>query len=138
MSQYTRQDIFNKVVEHLLSMTERCTATEKDNDSGIYPCRYRDKNNNKCAIGALIPDELYTSEIEDFSASYEPVLALLAKANYPVDQTAGNFYEDLQQIHDYKGHWNDDGLNRTGLNKLSSVASQWSLESPTSLLERRT
>lgn len=53
----TEQEIFDKVAEHLQKQGHRAL-----NEDGV--CVYRGKNGTKCAVGALIPDELYDSKIE--------------------------------------------------------------------------
>lgn len=50
------QEIFNKVSTHLL--TQGRPAREEDR------CRYRTTDGLFCAVGCLIPDELYSSSFE--------------------------------------------------------------------------
>lgn len=52
-----RQEIFDKVLEHL-----RKQGGLSLNEHG--KCCYRGNHGNKCAIGVLIPDELYKSRME--------------------------------------------------------------------------
>lgn len=52
------QTAFDRVATHLLAQNEKAT----DNKSGH--CVYRAPDGRKCAIGALIPDDKYTSEME--------------------------------------------------------------------------
>ena len=51
----TNQEAFDRVCQHLAKQKERCIIAES--------CRYR-LDNKKCAIGALIPDELYESNMD--------------------------------------------------------------------------
>lgn len=53
----TNQKMFDKVCAHLL--TQLSTSLD---DTGT--CLYRGPDGKKCAIGCLIPDELYTEDIE--------------------------------------------------------------------------
>lgn len=55
------QEIFDLVVEHLF--TQGRPACQDDGR-----CRYRMAGGLRCAIGALIPDELYKEEFEGASA----------------------------------------------------------------------
>lgn len=51
------QEIFDTVAIHLL------TQNKKSVYFGVQ-CRYRAPNNLKCAIGILIPDDIYTDDME--------------------------------------------------------------------------
>lgn len=52
---HTAQDIFDTVATHLLTQGKRSV-----NEAG--GCAYRGVNGQMCAIGVLIPDELYSAE----------------------------------------------------------------------------
>ena len=52
----TEQEIFDRVVHHLAK--QRVLAHEDGS------CKYRDKHGNMCAVGCLIPDDLYRDEME--------------------------------------------------------------------------
>ncbi len=69
---YTKQQTFNKVVRHLRRQGVRSSA------AGV--CFYRGPNDTKCAVGCLIPDELYQYRMEGCSVrdpSMETFLRLL-------------------------------------------------------------
>lgn len=55
----TRQEIFDKVVAHFAVQREAAA------EDGVY--MYRTPDGRKCAIGALIPDEVYSRRLEDKS-----------------------------------------------------------------------
>lgn len=106
-------DMFEKVKTHLLSMTER--SRHKDFVGGSVGCAYRTADGNRCAVGCLIPDELYKEEFETFS-----VEGLLT--NFPsqevfgfyVTYNQGKLLRELQIIHDYPMNWDAFGLNDRG------------------------
>lgn len=54
----TKQEFFDTVAAHLLSMDD----VSWDYSRGI--CAYRGAGGAKCAIGVMIPDELYNPEME--------------------------------------------------------------------------
>lgn len=54
----TAQEIFDTVVAHLRKQNSKAI------DKGDYLCRYRDTEGRKCAVGCLIPDDDYSSDIE--------------------------------------------------------------------------
>lgn len=65
----TNQEAFTTVVLHLRKQGRR--AQERSN------CRYRAPDGCKCAIGALIPDDQYTPELEGsnlFTITHLPAL----------------------------------------------------------------
>ena len=71
----TNQEIFDKIHQHLL--TQRTAAIKNGS------CAYR-AGPKACAVGALIPDSLYTPEIEGAS-----VATLIAQGDtYPHHQLA--------------------------------------------------
>ena len=53
----TKQRIFNKVVNHLLTQGKKSV----DGDH----CRYYSQNGNKCAVGCLIGKKYYKAEMEN-------------------------------------------------------------------------
>lgn len=56
---YTKQETFDMVLEHLAKQGGPAV-----NEKGLRSCLYRGANGTKCAIGALIPDELYHQNVE--------------------------------------------------------------------------
>src|SRR4051812_610560 len=57
----TDQEIFDKVATHLLTQNAKSLLLEPGQP---ISCLYRGREGKKCAIGCLIPDELYTPYIE--------------------------------------------------------------------------
>lgn len=112
------QEAFDKAAHHLLTQMERAANSD-------HVCYYRTEDQTKaCAIGGLIPDNLYDPEIDnnhtDASVGLEDLLA-----NY--SQIAGlfihcdeDFLADLQGLHDaYEPHeWNQ---------RLYDLAQEWDL-----------
>lgn len=105
----SNQEAFDKVVSHLLTQNKQCR--EKGEDVG---CRYR-LNNLKCAIGALIPDDLYCESIEGIPIDElildSPVFAELFQK---VDK---DLLIWLQKVHDHNKpeKW-FDGLLQVAIN----------------------
>jgi hypothetical protein len=60
MSTMTNQDLLDTVVNALLK--QGCVSVASSSSSAN--CLYRGLNGTKCAIGHLIPDELYTEDLE--------------------------------------------------------------------------
>ncbi len=90
----TKQEIFDTVAKHLFSQGQRSV-----NANGV--CLYRGPNGLKCAIGALITDEEYDSEMEFKTISF-------LKERFIPDRLKGviiDFLSDLQNIHDDYANW---------------------------------
>ena len=77
------------MAKHLLTMKEPSLVN--------YMCAYRGSNNQKCAIGVLIPDKMYTPDMEGQSvySSHSLVRTALRVLGYNAI-----FCHRLQEIHD--------------------------------------
>jgi hypothetical protein len=87
------QEAFTTVAKHLLAQNARSVSIF---DYGS--CLYRGEDGRKCAIGCLIPDNLYEEDMED-----KPVVQLCADFSSLVQLFEGvttELLEDLQIIHD--------------------------------------
>lgn len=85
-----RQETFDRVLDHLRKQGEPAV-----NNMGF--CRYRTEDGRKCAIGALIPDELYQAGIENHTAEAPIVIDKIPGAAVWED---GAYLKALQKIHD--------------------------------------
>lgn len=88
----TKQQIFDKIADHLLTQNAVCTGPA-DNSM----CMYR-LDGMSCAIGCLIPDELYSKKLEGKEVSNRIVREVLKKADIVNE---GRFLVHFQQMHDY-------------------------------------
>jgi len=87
------QAVVDKVLKHLWDQGE-CSR-----DPFGSECAYRGRNGTKCAIGILIPDDIYSPNMEGMSflmlcQRYDVVAAL------PEIQAIKQVGEVLQQLHD--------------------------------------
>ena len=116
-----KQEIYDRVKKHLLTQNVRSTEWQ-----GSSPeCKYRGDNGTKCAIGALIPDRLYSTDMEGSSVS-----GLSERYACTFDKIFGNtlahddllmLLRDLQVTHDnfYPKDWKAEltyVANKHGLN----------------------
>ncbi len=86
-----RQELFDKVVTHLL--------TQKEQSRKISSlCAYRGQNNLKCAIGCLIPDDLYSESLE--GNNVESLFVYFPKVRKLIGKRNKDLCENLQDIHD--------------------------------------
>lgn len=101
MKYKTLQEVFDIVVTHLLTQNQKAALNQS--------CRYR-AGHLKCAVGCLIPDELYTTRIEGIPALYlgEDFYMLFDKdIDRPVLR---HLLMQLQGIHDcyLPRHWHKE------------------------------
>lgn len=98
----TNQEIFDKVARHLL--TQKVPAREaRSRPDRIGMCLYRTKDGKKCAAGCLIPDELYSPQMEG-----EDIQTVLRQYPQVKHAILGDDVEDsrfallgnLQSVHD--------------------------------------
>ena len=82
------QEVYDKVKEHLLSQNLRSI-------NPIGECLYRGENGAMCAVGVLIPDDMYYSSFESQSCDSEAIRYVLNKFKIDV-----KFVCKLQIIHD--------------------------------------
>lgn len=93
-----KQEIFNKVAQHLLSQNQKAMKDDK--------CCYRNDDGLTCAVGCLIPESRYSEEIEgkvanELQDSY--FRGIFDVSNIEI----WNLLDDLQIVHDnvYVQNW---------------------------------
>lgn len=97
------QEVFDKVATHLFTQGKRATDS-------LGACVYRGPNGTSCAVGCLIPDELYHPGIEGGSIvtiRHRPVAQPIVAALNFEDPDRYKLLEQLQHVHDDQTH-NDD------------------------------
>lgn len=92
----TAQEIFDKVSQHLLSQNCKSLGMR----FGDTVCFYRGQDGRKCAIGVLIPDELYSSDFENLT-----IEELLVEEYFPAQlreelSPHKELLSELQLVHD--------------------------------------
>lgn len=99
-------DTFQKVKNHLL--TQNCSSVSIEDE---HACMYRGVNNTSCAIGCLIPDEIYSPKMErtqflDLYKKFPEVRPYLKTLNnIKIKEHKYDYYnhtlgEKLKRIHD--------------------------------------
>lgn len=93
---FTPREVFCYMRDNLLR--QNAQSLSRDN---WYPvgCVYRGDNGTKCAVGWLIPDNLYTANLEGRSAK------VVAEGLLPTKKAHPKFIEMMtlcQHIHDYR------------------------------------
>lgn len=131
----TNQEIFDKVLNHLRQQGHAATVFI----NGETSCRYRAGDGGMCAVGCLIPDELYTPEIEDngvflverllrgeICAEKEPDVEMLWSTLQQVGIAADQLplLRKLQSAHD--GNLNNYGIGAWEL-EMANIADDFDL-----------
>jgi len=125
----TNQEIFEKVTMHLLVQKKRSVLYPEDRGLGAN-CAYRGVFDLKCAVGVLIPDEEYSSEMENIDARTLMEGPLCPPA---LRECNADLLYDLQKAHDLAMNWSDDGLSTGGIVALEVIGNHWDLEIPEAL-----
>lgn len=103
-----KQEIFDKVLSHMRTQKVRSGV----DGACVY---YNPDTGNKCAIGALIPTELYDPIFDDLDANFftgvhknEHVQEALLKVGIELNHDMIKFLCSLQIVHDsMKDTWGD-------------------------------
>ena len=100
MDQQDKQKVFDIVAKHLL--TQNAQSKSK---TGY--CKYRNENGLKCAIGVLIPDEVYSPKYEGTNITSllevhhgARISRYLKKTFNVISYDDYNFCRNLQWVHD--------------------------------------
>lgn len=98
----TNQTAFEIMVNHLLKQGEKSRAYDR------ATCVYRNPDGLKCAVGAILPDELYVPSMEN-------KLANALFSDYPAigklwENISINLLAKMQYIHDHRDvdEWYDE------------------------------
>lgn len=94
---YTMQEAYDKVCKHLARQKERSMQQR-----GKGGCAYRGTGNRTCAIGCLMPDELWWPEMESLGIGDLDIASKIVKPLLPeVEKATGRtFLMRLQEVHD--------------------------------------
>ena len=88
-----KKQLFKTVAEHLLNQQAKSAI------GGL--CMYRVTNGNKCAVGCLISDKVYTEDLEGLATSAEPIVeAINTSLNDVLTESDIDLLGELQLIHD--------------------------------------
>ena len=117
----TDQEIFDKVATHLLTQGKRAGHLM---DDGEFRCMYRGPEGTTCAIGCLIPDDLYSRNMENNNIhalqDKFPEIANFFEMNSNITRVF--FLNSLQRAHD--NYFEDPGTLKT---RLARVAVEYGL-----------
>lgn len=100
----TAQQLYETVVLHQRKQGQKSHVKLAEGD---YSCRYRGSDGRKCAIGCLIPDDVYKPAMEGGDVS-----DIIAKDLLPLN-LAAEFHKNLrllsllQKIHDESNSFED-------------------------------
>ena len=78
-----RQDVLDRVATHMLTQKRRSLLpddADPECPDAMTRCAYRGADGAKCAVGCLIPDELYTRDLEGHGVGSDVVRPVLLRA----------------------------------------------------------
>ena len=104
------QEIFDRVVEHLWN--QKVPALNENNT-----CVYRGPNGTMCAVGCLIPNELYDPEMDEGGGK---AVDVLFEEFHEVTDKIGFTKENLDLLETLQYHhdtWDDKDINRLEFTK---------------------
>lgn len=111
-----RQEVFNTVYTKLRAQGKRSIVLE----GAHQRCRYRGEGGTRCAIGHLIPDELYSEELEGLNVGQtysnpeiENIDDVLRNIFGELTELDIHFLSVLQRAHD---NWTDATLRTLNTN----------------------
>lgn len=113
----TSQKIFDIVAGHLIEQGQRSLSKDE------HICAYRGDEGLMCAVGVLIPDELYKSEMEGKAILELTGLNWTFGLDYLAEHRA--LVQRLQTVHDMPHTWATPGLLQE---RLREVAQEFDLE----------
>lgn len=124
MLEMTTQQVFDTVIEHLIKQGKQAKASTGH-------CSYRTTDGLKCAVGCLIPDELYNPILE--GRSVEGIRSItLRQYIYPTLYTFidKNFdiLQDLQSLHDSDNAWDSNTFSKIGKSEIESIIKSFNLD----------
>jgi len=117
------QTIFNKVWKHFI-VNKGKRSIEPSGDGGT--CLYRGGEGKKCAVGVLIPNDLYQEDMEMHGV--EDVFKLFPHIKEYLGIENLHFLIELQEEHDNGENWNFKG--HIEKNALVKIAEDYGLEIP--------
>lgn len=102
----TLLQISEKIRDHLIAQK----AKSKLNSSDTAACLYRSESGNMCAVGCLIPDELYTVKLENNGMRTTAVTEVINKTlKLQLDRASVDCLQYWQNYHD--SHYVEYGLS---------------------------
>ena len=124
-----KQEVFNTVWNHINEQNLASYGALPDNDQNDYGsegCLYRNAYGHKCAIGCLIPDDKYHSDMEGKSVTSLVVDFPQALEHIAPSVKDCEFLEQLQYAHDGIVHGGMERWRET----MYAMAKRYNLEVP--------
>lgn len=101
----TPQEIYDTVAKHLFTQGKR---SGEPTDSTAFSCMYRGPGGTKCAVGAIISDEVYNPDMEGQSVVglFDPDATAEGGFELPAWMKENlSLLMALQDAHDYSWYW---------------------------------
>ena len=120
----TDQQVFDSVYEHMVKQGKRSVSVVDGE------CMYRGPDGLKCAVGALIPDDIYEPEMDQptsaIGTSFYSINYRFPKIEEFFKDINPDLLSGLQNIHDLDESWNE--MYFIGHFKMKNLAIKHDLE----------
>ena len=113
MTPLTSQQVFDRAASHLLKQGFRSELPDRS------ACAYRGRNGMMCAVGALIPDEMYDPAMEKKGVGAFP--EYFPEVFKHISGEQPHLICDLQEMHD---HWEPSSWRK----RLGKIAKSYHLD----------
>lgn len=109
------QEIFDTVATHLFKQGRRATNWEMP-----HMCSYRGAGGSKCAVGVLIPDDVYDPMMEG-----RTIIGLVDSGSGLPDWMSENktLLSWLQDVHDVESNWKSSDTMKAALRQAAGANS---------------
>lgn len=119
------QEAFDKVVAHLVEQKVPSSVTfhmtgPSEIDQPKAQCLYRGPNGLKCAIGCLIPDEMYFPKMDEGYSFFDLPEIMGSDFHKLFGILDEDLMAELQAFHDRSVNWDETGPNIEGLKYIAS------------------
>lgn len=94
----SNQEVFDLAARHLL--TQKAKARIQRDESSNQRCLYRAPDGCKCAVGALIPDEIYQPEMDQGDTGIDEIISRFPTIATLFSGVDDDLLADLQTVHD--------------------------------------
>lgn len=137
---YTLQTAFDRVCEWLLRDGATQSAIKGNEGLGsVTCCKYRGLNGNCCAVGILIPNDLYDPKFEGLGICGLDLKGLPVESLFEDElepETIVAFLKELQRIHDIGKCWCPNTGESLRATALRGTARAFNLTFPKHLEEK--
>lgn len=130
----SQQDIFTSIVTQTLRQGARSLRADKTGKS-MPVCAYRGAEGRKCAVGGVLPDEVYSPDMDQAAGTIADVLEQLTVRYGAEAEIVKEITRDLDLLTRCQ-HVHDDVLPEDWYNEFARIARDFDLMMPLGVLNK--